>query len=142
MTLEPFTRRPNSDTFYICVVSLLRKRSCIDTGMTTHYEILGIPREASAELVKRSYRRLVKIHHPDRFPSGTAAQAEAEKRIREINAAYWVLSKPIHRANYDAQLGKRTNSCSDAEPEYYGRCGKPTGYWGTVKRAARCHACS
>ena len=39
--------------------------------MTTHYEILGIPREASAELVKRSYRRLVKIHHPDRFPSVT-----------------------------------------------------------------------
>src|ERR1700719_1429364 len=87
--------------------------------MTTHYEILGIPREASAELVKRSYRRLVKIHHPDRFPSGTAAQVEAEKRIREINAAYGVLSKPINRANYDAQLGMRTHSYSDAVPEHF-----------------------
>jgi len=84
----------------------------------------------------------VKIHHPDRFPSGTAAQAEAEKRIREINAAYGALSKPIHRANYDAQLGKRTNSYSDAEPEHCARCGKPTGYWDTVKRAAKCHACT
>ena len=117
-------------------------RKATPTGMATHYEILGIPREASAELVKRYYRRLVKIHHPDRFPSGTAAQAEAEKRIREINAAYGVLSKPIHRAKYDAQLGKRTNSYSDAEPEHCARCGKPTGYWETVKRAAKCHTCS
>jgi len=48
--------------------------------MTTHYETLGLPREASAERVKRSYRSLVKIYHPDKFSSGSAEQAEAEKR--------------------------------------------------------------
>jgi curved DNA-binding protein CbpA len=62
--------------------------------MARHYELLGIPRIASAERVKRSYRNLVKIYHPDRFPSGSKAHAEAEKRIREINIAYGVLSKP------------------------------------------------
>ena len=109
--------------------------------MATHYDTLGIPREASAELIKRSYRSLVKIHHPDRFPCGSEAQAEAEKRIRQINVAYGVLSKSIHRASYDAKLGKRTHSYADAEPEHCARCGKPTGYWDTVKRAAKCHAC-
>ena len=110
--------------------------------MTTHYETLGIPREATAERIKRSYRRLAKLYHPDRCPSGSEAHAEAEKKIREINIAYGVLSKPLNRAKYDAKLIKRPTSYSDAEPEHCSRCGKPTGYWDTVKRAARCHACA
>jgi curved DNA-binding protein CbpA len=65
--------------------------------MSTHYETLGIPREASAERVKRSYRSLVKIYHPDKFASGSEAEVEAGKRIRDINAAYAVLSNPQAR---------------------------------------------
>ena len=84
--------------------------------MATHYELLGIPRVASAERVKRSYRNLVKIYHPDRFPSGSKAHAEAEKRIREINIAYGVLSKPQSRANYDATLQEQTFSRPGPEP--------------------------
>lgn len=110
--------------------------------MTTHYETLGIPREASAERIKRSYRRLAKIYHPDRCPDGSEAHAEAEKKIREINIAYGVLSKPLNRAKYDARLSKRPSSYSEAEPEHCAKCGKPTGYWDTVKRVARCHACT
>ena len=102
--------------------------------MTTHYETLGIPREASTERVKRSYRSLVKIYHPDKFPSGSAEQAEAEKRIRDINGAYSVLSKPANRAKYDAKLSKRLLLYWGAEPEHCARCGKPTGYWDTIKR--------
>jgi DnaJ-class molecular chaperone len=110
--------------------------------MTTHYETLGIPREASSERVKRSYRILVKIYHPDKFPSGSAEHAEAEKRIRDINEAYSVLSKPASRARYDAKLSKRALPYWGAEPEHCSRCGKPTGYWDTVKRVAVCSTCT
>ena len=50
--------------------------------MATHYDTLGIPRETTVERIKRSYRRLVKIYHPDRCPGGSKAHAEAEKKIR------------------------------------------------------------
>jgi len=53
--------------------------------MSTHYETLGIRKDASAKQVKASYRSLVKLFHPDRFAAGSKAHAEAEKRIREIN---------------------------------------------------------
>ena len=110
--------------------------------MTTHYETLGIPRESSAERIKRSYRSLVKLYHPDRCPSGSEAHAEAERKIREINIAYGVLSKPLNRANYDARLSKRPLPYSEVDPEHCARCGKPTGYWATLKRVARCPACT
>jgi DnaJ-class molecular chaperone len=109
--------------------------------MGTHYETLGISREASAERVKRSYRSLVKIYHPDKFPSGSAEHAEAENRIRDINGAYSVLSKPADRVKYDAKLSKRA-LYRGAEPEHCARCGKPTGYWDIIKRAAVCHLCT
>jgi DnaJ-domain-containing protein 1 len=110
--------------------------------MTTHYETLGIPREASAGRVKRSYRSLVKIYHPDRFPSDSAEKAAAEKRIRDINIAYSVLSKPGSRVIYDARLGSQAIFCTEVKPEHCSKCGKPTGYWDTLKRAAVCHGCT
>lgn len=60
------------------------------------YEILGVARNASPEEVKKAYRRLAKQYHPD-ANQGT----EAEERIREINAAYAILSDPDKRARYD-----------------------------------------
>jgi curved DNA-binding protein CbpA len=108
--------------------------------MSTHYETLGIPREASAERVKRSYRSLVKIYHPDKFANGSEAEAEAGKRIREINAAYAVLSNPRKRASYDAKLDRQASR--HVEPEHCVRCSKPTGYWRTERRkVALCYAC-
>ena len=107
--------------------------------MSTHYETLAIPREANAERVKRSYRSLVKIYHPDKFPSGSKEEAETGKRIREINAAYAVLSNPHKRASYDAEL----NTPPDPEPEHCARCSKPTGYWRTNrKKASLCYMCA
>jgi len=110
--------------------------------MTTHYETLGIPREASAGWVKRSYRSLVKIYHPDRYPSESAEKAAAEKKIREINEAYSVLSKPTRRASYDARLGSQAIFCTEMKPERCSKCGKPTGYWDTLKRTVLCHRCA
>jgi len=110
--------------------------------MRSHYETLGIPTEASAERVKRSYRKLVKLYHPDQFPDRSMEQAEAEKRMREINAAYSVLSKPLSRTSYDAKLNGRAFSRIQVDPEHCSRCGKLTGHWqSTLRKAAFCPAC-
>ncbi|GIV00621.1 MAG: chaperone protein DnaJ [Actinomycetota bacterium] len=60
------------------------------------YEILGVPRDATQEEIKRAYRRLARQYHPDVNPS-----ADAEERFKEIAAAYEILSDPEKRAQYD-----------------------------------------
>ncbi|MCL4211542.1 MAG: DnaJ domain-containing protein, partial [Phycisphaerales bacterium] len=62
-----------------------------------YYEILGLEKNASAEDVKRAYRRLAMKHHPDRNPG----DKEAEARFKEASEAYEVLSDPEKRARYD-----------------------------------------
>ena len=61
------------------------------------YEILGVPRTADDEQIKRAYRQLARKHHPDVAQDKTTA----ETRFKEINAAYSVLSDPQKRAHYD-----------------------------------------
>ncbi len=61
------------------------------------YRVLGVSREASDEVIKKAYRKLVFEHHPDRNPDSR----QAEAKIREINAAYEVIGDPEARRNYD-----------------------------------------
>ena len=110
--------------------------------MRTHYDTLGVPKEASVEWVKRSYRTLVKTHHPDKFPDGSTAKGEAEERLREIISAYSVLSNPLRRASYDAKLSKPVVVRRELQPEHCARCGKPTTYWQAPKKVALCHVCA
>ena len=51
-----------------------------------YYEILGVPRSASAEEIKKSYRKLALQHHPDRNPGNK----EAEEKFKEAAEAYAV----------------------------------------------------
>ncbi len=62
-----------------------------------YYETLGVGREATADDIKRSYRRMARELHPDRNPG----DAEAEARFKEVARAYEVLSDPEKRARYD-----------------------------------------
>ena len=68
-----------------------------------HYAVLGVPRDASADEIKRAYRRLTLESHPDRFPG----DLEAERRFREVTEAYEVLGTPAGRARYDASVATR-----------------------------------
>ena len=61
-----------------------------------YYDILGVPRNASPEDIKRAYRRMAKKYHPDIYKG-----PDADARIKEINEAYEVLSNPDKRAAYD-----------------------------------------
>lgn len=66
-----------------------------------YYEILGLTKQADAEEIKRSYRRLAMKYHPDRNPGDT----EAETKFKEAAEAYEVLSDDQKRKIYD-QYGR------------------------------------
>uniref|UniRef100_UPI00406DB558 Chaperone protein DnaJ 2 n=1 Tax=Thermus thermophilus TaxID=274 RepID=UPI00406DB558 len=61
-----------------------------------YYAILGVPRNATQEEIKRAYKRLARQYHPDVNKS-----PEAEEKFKEINEAYAVLSDPEKRRIYD-----------------------------------------
>ena len=63
---------------------------------TAHYEALGLPRDASADDIKRAYRKMARKYHPDVNPS-----QEADAKFKAANAAYDILGDPGKRAAYD-----------------------------------------
>ncbi len=73
----------------------------MSTGTQDFYELLGVKKDTSADEIKKAYRRLARKYHPDLNPGDTAA----EKKFKEINEAYEVLSDPKKRKEYD-QYGK------------------------------------
>ena len=65
-----------------------------------YYKILGVARDASADEIKKAFRKSARKYHPD-----VNAQAGAEVKFKEVNEAYEVLKDPERRAAYD-QLGQ------------------------------------
>lgn len=66
------------------------------TGQRDYYDVLGVPRSADAQEMKKAYRKLAMEYHPDRNPSEDAAE-----KFKEINQAYEVLSDEQKRQMYD-----------------------------------------
>jgi len=88
-----------------------------------YYRILGVPRSASQDDIKKAYRRLARKFHPD-----VSSQADAEARFKEINEANEVLCDPEKRSAYD-RLGANWRAGQDFRPPpgWAGNGGGPAG---------------
>ena len=88
-------------------------------GRTTHYTILGVAPDATQAQIKRAYRDLAKIHHPDVSTAGDAAN----KKFARIAAAYKTLADPAARRAYDRSLTEpppatKPGPAHDPRPHY------------------------
>ncbi len=75
-----------------------------------YYATLGVPKEATADEIKKAFRKLARKYHPD-----VSKEPDADARMKEINEAYTVLSDPEKRAAYD-QLGQAYQPGQDFRP--------------------------
>jgi molecular chaperone DnaJ len=77
-----------------------------------YYEVLGVPRDASEDDIKKAYRKIAFQHHPDRNPGDKSA----EQRFKEATEAYEVLRDAEKRARYD-QFGHAATGGAAAGPQ-------------------------
>ncbi|MEQ1537127.1 MAG: molecular chaperone DnaJ [Burkholderiaceae bacterium] len=87
-----------------------------------YYETLGVPKNASEEEIKKSYRKLAMKHHPDRNQGDTAKVAE--EKFKEAKEAYEMLSDSQKRAAYDQ------HGFAGVDPNMRGGAGGGEGFGG------------
>lgn len=75
------------------------------SSSTDFYKVLDISSTATEAQIRAAYKKKSLQTHPDRFPVGSQAQRDATGQFQEVNNAYYVLSDPSRRREYDATRG-------------------------------------
>ncbi len=83
--------------------------------MADPYEVLGVPRDASQDDIRKAYRKAAKETHPDLNPG----KPEAERRFKDITAAYDIVGDADKRKRYDAGEIDETGAERQPERHYY-----------------------
>lgn len=83
--------------------------------MKNYYEILEVNKKASKEVIEKAYKVLVKKYHPD--VNVNQKGWEADKKIKEINEAYEVLSNDFLREQYDIEIQKEEMNAKEEMKE-------------------------
>ena len=92
----------------------------LGTAAADHYQTLSVPRKATLDDIKSAYRKLARVHHPDK-PDG------CPERFRKINEAHEVLSDPQRRREYDARLDNPFGQHGGGSPFAQQHGGFPAG---------------
>lgn len=74
--------------------------------MINHYQVLGIPQNASPEQIKKAYRDFAKQYHPDKHENSSFFK----QRFQEVQHAYDILSDPTSRSKFDSTFNKNNNN--------------------------------
>ena len=91
--------------------------------MRDPYDTLGVPRNASADAIKKAYRKLAREHHPDSSPNNP----KAEDRFKDLSTAYDILSDSKKRASYDRdEIDATGNPVRGGHARYPGGGGQRT----------------
>ena len=87
-----------------------------------YYEVMGVPKNATDDEIKKAYRKLAKKYHPDLNPGDKSAEAQ----FKELNEAYEVLSDKDKKARYD-QFGH-----AGVDPNFGGGAGGGSPFAGDI----------
>ena len=104
-----------------------------------YYKIMGVPRDASQDDIKRAYRKLARKYHPD-----VSKEPQAEVRFKELGEAYEVLKDPEKRVAYD-RLGSDWKANQEFRPPPDWNAGfefSERGFAGADASQRRVWACS
>src|SRR5690348_11900134 len=95
------------------------------TTKKDYYEVLGVKKSASAEDIRKAFRKLARKYHPDVNPGDKSA----EEKFKSLSEANDVLSDPKKRKIYD-QVGFYSDNIDPATAEAYARAGNSGGAGG------------
>ncbi|MBX9742177.1 MAG: J domain-containing protein [Chthoniobacterales bacterium] len=91
-----------------------------------YYETLGVSKSATADEIKKAFRKLARQHHPDLAKDKKAAEA----KFKEINEAYEVLGNPENRKKYDAYGANWSQAAAGGRSRQGAASGMPGGFGG------------